>query len=186
MTDIVDIYLETRDFHEAVKQSGLPTHVAHLKLIKSGCLKIQDKIQYGSRTAKLGGLAEELFQKYVPEATDANKYFKKNNPVYDFWFDGLTIDVKYSSLHKKKNGNSQHWQFRTNGSQDFIVAFLERESDSELNQPNILLVPMQFIEAKKELHVSQSGPWFQDFKVEPEELQPLLKDYAQLRKDGLF
>ncbi|MGT2736873.1 hypothetical protein ACVRXS_06920 [Streptococcus orisratti] len=39
---------------------------------------------------------------------------------------------------------------------------------------------------EKELHVSQSGPWFKDFKVEPEELQPLLKDYVQLRKDGLF
>ena len=98
----------------------------------------------------------------------------------------MTIDVKYSSLHKKKNGNSQHWQFRTNGSQDFIVAFLERESGLELDRPNILLIPMQFIEAKKELHISQSGPWFQDFKVEPEELQPLLKDYVQLRKDGLF
>ena len=106
MTDIVDIYLETGDFHEAVKQSGLPTHIAHLKLIKSGCLK-------------------------------------------------------FSTV-------------------------LERESGSELHQPNILLVPMQFIEAQKELHVSQSGPWFQDFKVEPEELQPLLKDYVQLRKDGLF
>jgi hypothetical protein len=68
MVDIVEIYLETGDFHEAVKQSGLPTHIAHLKLIKSGCLKIQDKIQYGSRTAKLGGMAEELFQKYVPSA----------------------------------------------------------------------------------------------------------------------
>ena len=46
MADIVDIYLETGDFHEAVKRSGLPTHIAHLKLIQSGCLKIQDKIQY--------------------------------------------------------------------------------------------------------------------------------------------
>ncbi|SUN72609.1 Uncharacterised protein [Streptococcus mutans] len=40
MADIVDIYLETGDFHEAVKQSGLPTHVAHLKLIKVACLSI--------------------------------------------------------------------------------------------------------------------------------------------------
>lgn len=183
MADIVDLYLETGDFYEAVKQSGLPTHVAHLKLIKSGCLKIQDKIQYGSRTAKLGGLAEELFQKYVPEATDANRYFKKNNPVYDFWFEGLTIDVKYSSLHKKKNGNSQHWQFRTNGNQDFIVAFLERESGLELTNPYILLIPIQFIEDKKELHVSPSGPWFQNLKVEGEELQPLLKEYAALREE---
>lgn len=186
MVDVVEIYLETGDFHEAVRQSGLPTHIAHLKLIKSGCLKIQDKIQYGSRTAKLGGMAEELFQKYVPDATDANKYFKKNNPVYDFWLDGLTIDVKYSSLYKRKNGNSHHWQLRTKGNQDFIVAFLERESGSELEEPNILLIPMQFIEEQKELHISQSGRWINDFQVEPEELQPLLKDYALLRKNGLF
>lgn len=75
--DIVDLYLATGDFHEAVKQSGLPTHIAHLKLIKSGCLTIQDKIQYGSRSARLGGLAEELFQKYVPEATDAINIFRR-------------------------------------------------------------------------------------------------------------
>ena len=106
--------------------------------------------------------------------------------VYDFWLDGLTIDVKYSSLYKRKNGNSHHWQLRTKGNQDFIVAFLERESGSELEKPNILLIPMQFVEEQKELHISQSGRWINDFQVEPEELQPLLKDYALLRKNGLF
>ena len=98
MADIVDIYLETGDFHKAVKMSGLPIHVAHLKLLKSGCLKIQDKINFGSGAAKMGGMAEELFQKYVREAPEANKYFKKNNPVYDFWFDGLMKD--YVQLRK--------------------------------------------------------------------------------------
>ncbi|MCJ0597289.1 hypothetical protein MMJ46_08260 [Enterococcus cecorum] len=34
--DIVDIYLECGDFHQAVKESGLPVHVAHIKLLKSG------------------------------------------------------------------------------------------------------------------------------------------------------
>ena len=28
--------------------------------------------------------------------------------------------------------------------------------------------------------------YLDDFQVEPEELQPLLKDYALLRKNGLF
>ena len=42
---------------------------------------------------------------------------------------------------------------------------------------------MQFIEDKKELHVSPSGPWFQNLKVEGEELQPLLKEYAALREE---
>ena len=58
MVDIVEIYLETGDFHEAVKQSGLPTHIAHLKLIKSGCLKIQDKIQIKIKLKK--GLFQKL------------------------------------------------------------------------------------------------------------------------------
>lgn len=86
--DIVDLYLATGDFHEAVRQSGLPTHIAHLKLIKSGRLTIQDK--------------------------------------------------------------------------------------------------MQFLTDKNDLHVSPSGRWFNEFQIEAEELQPLLSDYAQLRKDGLF
>ncbi|HEO3401860.1 TPA: hypothetical protein ACGQBV_000243 [Streptococcus agalactiae] len=38
--DIVDIYMECGDFHTAVERSGLPIHVAHLKLLQSGCLKI--------------------------------------------------------------------------------------------------------------------------------------------------
>lgn len=50
MADIVDIYLETGDFHEAVKQSGLPTHVAHLKLIKS-CMFLN--LGHGLRTLRL-------------------------------------------------------------------------------------------------------------------------------------
>lgn len=35
MVNVVKIYLETGDFHEAVRQSGLPTHIAHLKLIRA-------------------------------------------------------------------------------------------------------------------------------------------------------
>ncbi|SFC04846.1 hypothetical protein SAMN05660328_101295 [Streptococcus gallolyticus] len=124
--DIVELYLATGDFHEAVKQSGLPTHIAHLKLIK------------------------------------------------------------YSSVYSKKNSQSHHWHFRTKGDQDFIVAFLERKSGSELDHPFILFIPMQFLTDKNDLHVSPSGRWFNEFQVEAEELQPLLNEYAQLRKEGLF
>ena len=45
---------------------------------------------------------------------------------------------------------------------------------------------MQFLTDKNDLHVSPSGRWFNEFQIEAEELQPLLSDYAQLRKDGLF
>lgn len=89
-------------------------------------------------------------------------------------------------MASKKNSQSYHWHFRTKGDQDFIVAFLERKPGSELERPFILLIPMQFLTDINDLHVSPSGRWFNEFQIEAEELQPLLSDYAQLRKDGLF
>lgn len=96
MHKIVEIYRECGNFYEAVQKSGLPILVAHKILLTSGLLKIQDKIKYGGRSTRLGGEAEEYFQKLVPEAIDANKYWQKNNPVFDFCLNGLYIDVKYS------------------------------------------------------------------------------------------
>lgn len=189
MADIVDIYMECGDFHQAVRMSGLPIHIAHLKLLKSGCLKIQDKIAFGSKGAKLGGQAEELFQKLVPNAIDANKYFQKNNPVYDFCVKNLTVDVKYSSLRKSPSGNdeSSYWDFRPKGDQDFICAFLESDKGKELAEPFVLLIPMAFVDSKAEkLHISRNGAFFREFRVEPEELQPLLNDYAELKEEGLL
>lgn len=43
MTDIVDIYLETGDFHEAVKQSGLPTSIERLCSIKERWIVLTKK-----------------------------------------------------------------------------------------------------------------------------------------------
>ncbi|WP_259299022.1 hypothetical protein [Streptococcus anginosus] len=37
--DIVDIYMECGDFHKAVERSGLPIHVAHLKLLQANLRK---------------------------------------------------------------------------------------------------------------------------------------------------
>lgn len=184
--DIVDLYLKHESFKTAVRLSGLPVHVAHVKLLQSGALKIQDKIQCGSKAAALGGGAEELFHKLVPDAVDPNKYFQKNNPIYDFMFGNLTIDVKYSSLFKRKTGHSMNWQINTKGDQDFIVAFLERERGAEMDSPYMLLLPMAFINVKKDLYISRSVAWFNGFQVEPEELRSVLKDYSDLREAGHY
>lgn len=185
MTDIVDIYMECGNFHEAVKKSGLPIHVAYLKLLKSGCLKIQDKINFGSAAAKMGGRAEEEFQRLVPDAIDANRYFQKNNPVYDFYMDGITIDVKYSSRRTNK-GIKNGWGISVRGDQDFIVAFLEHETGKELENYYVLCIPMAFVDQTRKLSITEGNVYFKEFMVEPEELQPMLKEYADLRKEGLF
>lgn len=181
--DIVDIYLECGSFHEAVRRSGLPPYVAHLKLLKSGCLKIHDKINYGSKSGKLGGLAEREFQRLVPDAIDANKYFQKNNPVYDFVLDDLTIDVKYSS--NRPTRKSDYWGIKTGGEQDVIVAFCQREKESPFEDYFIVLLPSSFLESDS-LAFTKTSAIYKEFRIEPEELQPLLKEYAGLKKEGLL
>lgn len=74
---IEEIYMECGDFKKAISLSGLPFHIAYYRLIKSGILKIEDKIEYGSHNHRVGGMAEELFEKIIPDAINANKMYKK-------------------------------------------------------------------------------------------------------------
>lgn len=186
--DIVDIYMECGDFKEAVRRSGLPAYVAHIKLLGSGVLKIKDKIEYGSKAMMLGGKAEELFQKYVPTAIDANKLYRMNNPGFDFEYKGLTIDVKYSSLRGKRKAPHRQWGFRCKGDRDFIVAFLEREPNSELDEPIILIIPYGMLTfcAENTLHFFESSEIFLTYQVLPEQLIEILDMYADLKEQGLI
>ena len=52
MEKIIEIYMECGDFYESVRKSGLPILTAHKILLRSGILKIQDKIKYGSEAGK--------------------------------------------------------------------------------------------------------------------------------------
>lgn len=183
--EMIDLYVETNDFHEVKRQSGLPPYLVHIILTQAGVLKIQDKIQYGNKPQKLGGEAEALFQKLVPEAIDANRQFQKNNPVYDFVYRKLTIDVKYSSARKDKRYKTDkiHWHIRVGGDQDIIVAFLEREKGSELNEPYVLLIHKDFIDVKRDLHISKAGHWFKEFQIKADKLEMVLDGYADLLEE---
>ena len=183
--DIVEIYKECGNFHQAVKESGLPALVAHVKLLSSGVLKIQDKIKYGSESARLGGKAEELFQKLVPEAVDANKYWQQNNPKYDFMYKNMTIDVKFSSYlksRKNENSNARYWAVRCNGSANLYVIFLENEKntdeDKKLENPYILLIPNGFLNTCQKKHFTKGSVFFTDFQVKKDELNTMLDEYA--------
>ena len=159
--------------------------MAHVKLLSSGVLKIQDKIKYGSESARLGGKAEELFQKLVPEAVDANKYWQRNNPKYDFMYKNMTIDIKFSSCYKSrknKESNARHWTARCNGTANLYVIFLENEKNTDeekkLENPYILLIPNGFLHIKKNKHFTKSSVFFTDFQVKKENLKEMLDEYA--------
>lgn len=186
--DVVEIYKQCGNFREAVRRSGLPAYVAHIKLIGSGVLKLGDRVRYGSKASILGAKAEELFAKYVPTAIEANKLYRMNNPGFDFEYKGLTIDVKYSSLRNNSKAPRRQYSVRCKGDRDFIVAFLEREPGSELEEPIILLIPygMLSFSAEDTLHFIESSEIFLTYQVLPEQLIEILEDYASLKEQGLI
>ena len=87
---------------------------AHIRLLRSKVLKIEDKILYGSRNQIRGAKAEKLFKKLVPNSISANDFIRKNNPVFDFMVGNLTIDIKYSSLFTNRNDGEWSIKFICN------------------------------------------------------------------------
>lgn len=181
--EIINLYTETLDFHKVQRTCKLPPFRLHMLLTQAGVLRLQDKVNFGSKPQRLGGKAEELFQKLVPEAIDANRNFRKNNPQYDYVYKNLTIDVKYSSLHARGDGiGSPYWKFRASGNQDVIVAFFEREKGSELDDPIVVFLPMAFVpEQQTAMQVTAGSYIMTDFQIEAYELSSYIKDYAEMK-----
>lgn len=177
--NVVEIYRECGDFYETVRRSGLPLRVVHFKLLKSGILKIQDKIRYGNQGGRMGGMAEELFQKLVPEAIDANKYWKVNNNDFDFMYKDLKIDVKYASCFMRGiKKDIPTWKVRVSGKHDVIVAFLERKPDEKLENCNILIIPNGVVSGVFNIELRENSEVYQNFKVDVSELIDWLDMYA--------
>lgn len=186
MEQVIDIYKRTGDFMECVYQTGLPAFRIHIILAKSGLLKISDKIKYGSKAQILGGKAEEYFQKLIPEALDANRYIRKNNPGFDYVYKDMTIDVKWASVAKKRKGTGQKekghesWDIRASGGQDITVAFLERTAMAGVNKPYILVIPNGFIHVKGTMTITPKGEIFRGCIVTESELINVLNAYAEV------
>ena len=136
-------------------------------------------INYTTRSQSLGGGAERLFQSLVPDALDANDYIQLNNPDFDFIYKDLTVDVKYSSAHKRKKGHSVHWSLRCTGDMDLIVAFLEREEGSELDKPIIAIIPKAVFPREK-IEIHKNGKYKKLF-INKNELIELLDKYQSLK-----
>lgn len=136
-------------------------------------------INYTTRPQSLGGGSEKLFQSLVPDALDANESIQLNNPDFDFIYKDLTIDVKFSSAHRRKKDHSIHWSVRCSGNMDIIVAFLEREEGSELDEPNILVIPKAVFPREK-IEVHQNGKYKKLF-INKNELIELLDKYQSLK-----
>lgn len=175
--DIVEIYKETKDFQKAVALSGLPTLVAHIKLLSSGVLELQDKIQHSSKSGRLGAEAELMFQKLIPNAVNANRVIKKNNKNFDFMYGDLTINIKYASIGDYDYRNSVYTLKRMKGC-DLVVGFLERKKGAELNNPIIVVIPQAFIKSEH-MSIGVNSQRLRDFTVDKKDLLTILEQYNQ-------
>ena len=175
------IFMSNNDFQKTVLESKIPAYILFMHFLKRGLINKNSHIEFASENMKKGIAAEKLFQKIMPEAVDINSNFKMNNPDYDFTYNGLTIDVKYSSLLERRGYG--YWNFK-NSKADVIIAFLEREKEKELEDPYILFIPVGIVVGVKKFHISKSGHYFNNFQIKESECAEMLKSYAVLKGEG--
>ena len=188
MGDVVEIYRRTKDFKRAVRESGLPALEAHMELMESGVVEFEDDINYMRTDSKMGLEAEKLFQELVPKAVNANKVIRKNNPVYDFLYGDLKIDVKYSSLHFAKEGSRRltpFYGFRSKGRPDIFVVFCERDYNKGLSFPYVLIIPASFV-AISRFGYSKSfikmGDFFKNFVIYTKNLNKTIERFEMVKR----
>ena len=166
-----------RELHKkALLRSKYSFHHQYLDALANGDERL---VGYVTRPTMLGGQAERRFQYLIPDAINANEKIKINNPDYDFLYNGLKIDVKYSSASRRLDQKSTIWSIRTYGQSDLIVAFLERERGSELEDPLVIVIPTSLAHPRKKIEVHPNGKWWK-LVIEEDDLSDMLEEYARV------
>ena len=181
--DVVQLYLETKDFNQAVRLSGLPPLAAHIKLLANGVLDIKDKIEYLPLNASRGAMAEDLFWSIVPEAIPANKVIRRNNKNFDFLYGNLEVEIKYASISSEQYSAKQKMRYTVsmhNQKNDIVIIFAEREKGAGLYKPYIFFIPSFFIQAKSCYSITIGSTRFKQFLVSPQELKNKLSEYNNI------
>ena len=173
------IYKLNHDFQKTVMVSKIPAYILFMHFLKRGLINKKDHIQFASKSMQKGIKAEELFQELVPKAVDINGNFRMNNPAYDFIYNGLTIDIKYSSILTRKD--KDYWNVR-NSKADIIVAFLESGKDKELKNPYILFIPTAIMRELGQIYITKEGGYFKHFLIPQDKLSEMLIYYATLKE----
>ncbi len=180
MGQVTDIYQKTHDFMECVRQTGLPAFRVHIILAHAGMLSIHDKVNYGTGRQRMGGKAEEYFQKLMPEAVDQNRYYRFNNPDFDFVYRGITIDIKYGGISKAAKPGKPTWHIRLSGKQEITIAFLERAPGTKLDNPYCLFIPHAFVRVKSNAAITKTHPLWTGCRIECGDLKKVMDEYADI------
>ena len=124
--------------HTICTDLKIPFYVAFMWIKKSGRAVRENAVGTLSNTQKVGYFGEQLFKKYAPKACNVNNVIKMNNPIYDFEYEYLKIDVKTARPKwKNKNSNTATWQFDSTGNrlEELIYVFFMLPDDKENEIP---------------------------------------------------
>lgn len=162
----------------------IPFYVAFMWIKKSGREVKENAINTLSTVQKVGYFGEQLFKKYAPKTCNINKTVKMNNPMWDFEYQFLKIDVKTARPTWNKNGVAS-WKFGkiANRFTDLVYVFFmlpdNRDERIELddideNDVGCLFIPSMLLHEDNTcfyFHEERGWDKYGDFMIELSELQ---------------
>lgn len=154
---------------EAARQCDAPRFACLIWARDAGLAVPSEARRIACRNQRVGMRGEDIFQELVPKAMNMNASVVKNSPAYDFYYRGLTIDVKTSTYH-----SNWHFAHLKPNCDFYCLIALNESSQAE----HICLVP-GFVfpeEGDKCLNVRRStfDRRLGEFEVKPEELNAKL------------
>lgn len=169
--DIAATYQKHMNLKLAAEELGMKWQTLYVQLKKLGVAVVGDKARYGSDKDRLAVMAEQEFQRLVPEAENANSVCYQAK--IDFTVGAIKVDVKASLPNQHdQRFPAKRWAFSFKKQSllcDFICCFCMNEDKS---LARVLLVPKEFCVGLQSVSVPCAGrsKWY-DYEVQPSELR---------------
>lgn len=173
---VIEAYQHLGSIKGVCAETGAPPYNVYLWLRMAKLLKPADKQNYGTPASRLGGKAEDEFQRLVPFAMSTNKHLQMNCPSFDFDIYGITVDVK-SCMKRKGTAQYVAATAAREGKElhpDFYAIFLWGvDKDREYS---LLLIPDDLTEGLHNIYIDakKEARWWQ-FEIAPNQLAEFFK-----------
>lgn len=179
---VIEAYQRLGNVRATCAETGVSPYVAVIWLTQAKVLKPSDSSRYGCASSRRGALAEQEFQRLVPQAISANRNVAEHTPGFDFMLGELTIDVKFTS----PSPTDGKWRWRMPGNKalqpDFVVVFLSNDSETLAAGYRMLLLPVVLFPGQTGITLTpkrfHEHPLL-EFEVQPDTLAGLLQGGVQ-------
>lgn len=159
-----------KDIKEARRACGAPTYACVIWARDAGLALPGTIEKIASRNQQVGMHGEKLFQELVPKALNMNTGVKRNCKDYDFYYRGISIDIKTAS----ETTSGFHYCHLRDNCDLYCLFALNKKGEIE----HIALLPgAMFAKDSEKTMVVTKSRWsqrFGEFEVKPDELNAKL------------